>query len=121
MRSVVVVLPASMWAMMPMFRVRARGVLRGMRVDRGPLPAIVGEGLVGVGHAVDVFALLDGAAAVVGGVEDFVGQLLDHALLAAGAGVEDEPADGEGDAAGGVDLDGHLVVGAADAAGLDLD
>src|SRR5690606_14428738 len=32
------------------------------------LPAVVGEGLVGLGHAVRLFALLDGAAAVFRGV-----------------------------------------------------
>jgi hypothetical protein len=34
MRSVVVVLPASMWAMMPMLRVRSSGTVRGMATAR---------------------------------------------------------------------------------------
>src|SRR6266496_2808323 len=32
MRSVVVVFPASMWAMMPMFRIRSSGVVRGIAI-----------------------------------------------------------------------------------------
>src|SRR6266702_3351320 len=78
MRSVVVVLPASMCAMIPMFRQRFRGTvratvsishsarrtLRSFKLDSSrtgltvpcslfpALPAVVGECLVGLGHAV---------------------------------------------------------------------
>src|SRR5580700_8141670 len=113
MRSVVVVLPASMWAMMPMFLHRSNGTVldtafflssflnscslatepvkslislcflrrsslrpanseNQFSVLRSQLPPVVGEGLVGFGHAVNIFFLLDGSAAIVGGVEQFI-------------------------------------------------
>ena len=37
------------------------------------LPAVVGERLVGFGHAVHFFLALDGAAGVVGGIHQFGG------------------------------------------------
>src|SRR5690606_16051486 len=86
-----------------------------------PLPAVVGERAVGVGHLVDVLALLHRVAAVLRGVEDLVGQLLHHRLLAAAARVRDQPAHAERLGAVRPDVDRHLVGGAADAAGLDLD
>ena len=55
---------------MPMLRVRASGVCLGI-----VLPAVVRERLVGFRHAVDVFALLHGAAAQVGRVHQFVREL----------------------------------------------
>src|ERR671918_228030 len=53
MRSVVVVLPASMWAMMPMLRVRARGYSR----IASPLPpvtfcSVVATGIFSAGTAI---------------------------------------------------------------------
>ncbi len=36
------------------------------------LPPIVREGLIGLGHAVNVFFLLDGRAFAVGGVQQFI-------------------------------------------------
>src|SRR5215210_7943247 len=85
------------------------------------LPLVVRERLVGLGHTVRVVLLLDGIAAVVGGVEHLAGEAVDHRLLAAGAGGAHDPADGERAAALLRDLDGHLVGRAADAARLDLD
>src|SRR5882724_9514886 len=107
MRSVVVVLPASMWAMMPMFLQRSNVMVLGtflffpwvpvykvLKIFVAlRLPAIVGKSLVGFRHAVHVFLLLDRPALAVGGVEQFVGQLIDHALFAAFARIADEPAD----------------------------
>ena len=49
------------------------------------------------------------------------GELLHHRALGALAGEADQPAQGERGAPGGVDLDRHLVVRAADAAALDLE
>ena len=46
------------------------------------LPAVVGEGLVGLGHLVHVLAALHARAEAVGGVEDLVHQPLGHRLLA---------------------------------------
>src|SRR3954462_14762798 len=144
MRSVVVVLPASMCAMMPMLRTLLRSVvmstateslfLRGRYLGcgrrtsaRGAVfpsrrsPAVVGEGLVGLGHLVGVLALLHSGTEAVGGVEDLVHQALGHRLLTTVGGVAHEPAQGQRGAAAGLDLDRHLVGGATDTAGLDLD
>src|SRR3989344_4723820 len=85
------------------------------------LPAVVAEGPVGLGHLVGVLALLHRGAAVVRGVEQFGGQLLGHGVFAAVAGGVDQPADGQGAATVGTDLDRHLVGGAADATRPDLD
>src|ERR1700761_5264723 len=84
------------------------------------LPAVVGEGLVGLRHAVDVVLALVGVALLLGGIQELVGEPLGHRLLAALAGELDQPADGEGPGPAGRHLDGHLVGGAADAAGADL-
>src|SRR5213595_1139088 len=120
MRSVVVVFPASMWAMMPMLRIWSSGVVRGIalpysaktrgdqaptvgrsrsartpRQRRGvnpPLPAIVGEGPVGLGHPVRVFFLLYGLALALRGEDQLGGQPLRHVLLAPGAAERDQPA-----------------------------
>src|SRR5690606_1473784 len=88
---------------------------------RAPLPAVVGEGLVGLGHAVRFLALLDRATAVLGGVDELGGELARHAVLATLAGGVDQPAHRQRHAAGRADLDRDLVGGAADAARLHLD
>jgi hypothetical protein len=59
------------------------------------LPAVVGEGLVGLGHLVGVFATLHSGTETVGGIQDFVLEALGHRLFAAGLGVADQPAQGE--------------------------
>src|SRR5581483_8274283 len=105
MRSVVVVLPASMCAMIPMLRVLARSAALAISVSRLPcwrasagrtgvtgLPAVVGEGLVGFGHLVGVLAALHAGAEAVAGVEDLVHQPFGHRLLATLPRVADEPA-----------------------------
>jgi hypothetical protein len=81
----------------------------------------MGKGLVGLGHAMHVLALLDRIAFVARRVEDLGGQLVDHRLLAAPARVADQPAEGERGAPRGVDLDRDLIGGPADALRLDLD
>src|SRR4051812_40968089 len=124
-----------MWAMMPMLRTRSSSSILGTRDDfcvsttgialwervKGrPLPAVVGEGLVGLRHAVDVVLLLEGAALLVGGVEDLADELVDRPLLAPLAGGGHEPAHRERAGTARHDLDRHLVVGPADAPGADL-
>src|SRR3954470_21348406 len=84
-------------------------------------PAVVGEGLVGLGHLVGVLALLHSGTEAVGGVEKLVEQTLGHGLLATGAGVADEPAQRERVGATGLDLDRNLVRRTTDTAGLDLE
>src|SRR6516165_10433520 len=108
MRSVVVVLPASMWAMMPMFRQRSNGTVRGTLFSVSLLcrnaacyvssafsPPVVREGLICFRHAMDIFFLLDRGALAVGRIQQLVGQLVDHALFAALAAVRQNPANGQ--------------------------
>src|SRR3712207_8960908 len=48
----------------------------------GVLPAVVGEGLVGLRHPVDVVLALVRAALLVLGIQELVGEALGHRLLA---------------------------------------
>src|SRR5215213_10671544 len=156
MRSVVVVLPASMCAMMPMLRTLVRSVVmstatsqfllarwcqvlrtnrmgcprgaRSCRITaatgapwRRRSPAVVREGLVGLGHLVGVLTTLHSGAEAVGGVQDLVHQALGHRLLTAGGGVADQPAQRERHRPGAAHLDGDLVGRATDAAAADLE
>src|SRR5262249_33138612 len=59
------------------------------------LPAIVGKGLVGLGHTMYVVSLLDRAAPEIGGVVQFVGQLVGHSFFGPAARVGDDPAHGQ--------------------------
>src|SRR5256885_11456747 len=117
MRSVVVVFPASMWAMMPMFRTLSSGEVRAIFVSANFLVPEVAEGLVALSHLVRLFAALDGGAHAVGGVHQLPGELLLHRFPRSGPGVTHDPAPGQRRAAVRPDLDRHLVGGAADAAG----
>src|SRR5271154_5035531 len=119
MRSVVVVLPASICAAMPMLRYMLSGVMRAILLS--PLPAIMREGAVGVGHLVGVFALLDGAAAIVGGVHQFARQAALHGGFVAAARGGDQPADGQGARTVAAHFDRHLVGGTTDAARADFE
>src|SRR6188768_2670855 len=86
-----------------------------------PLPAVMRERFVRLRHAVDVVFPLPGAALLLVGVEDLAGETLGHRVLATGPGELNEPADRQGAGATGGDLDRHLVGGAADAAGANLE
>src|SRR5882724_6144274 len=79
------------------------------------------EGLVRFSHAVYIFFLLDGGAFTVGGVEQFVGELVFHSLFGAAAAIRQQPADGERGATVGIHFDRNLIVRATDAAGLDFE
>ena len=79
------------------------------------------ERTVGFRHTVGVFALLDGIAAVVRGIEQLGGETLDHGLVVAAAGSLDDPADRESLTALGANFDRNLVGRTTDAAGTDLD
>src|SRR5438105_592900 len=81
----------------------------------------MGEGLVGLGHPVEVVLALEGAALLVERVENLSCELLVHVLLAPLAREPDKPADGERPRAPLRYLDRHLVVRAADAAGAHLE
>src|SRR5262249_45148555 len=115
-----------MWAMIPMLRTRSSAttcsvifVLKSSFLIR--LPAVVRERLVRLRHPVDVVLALERAALLVQRVENLVGELVRHALLAALAGVRDEPAHRECAGAPLRHLDRHLIVRAADAAAADLE
>ena len=58
------------------------GINSESQVVRGrSLPAVVREGLVGLGHLVHVFTALDAGAKTVAGVEQLVHEALGHGLL----------------------------------------
>src|SRR5215203_223174 len=118
MRSVVVVLPASMCAMIPMFRTRSRAMFVATAISS---PPVVREGLVRLRHPVHVVLALERAALLVERVQQLAGELRRHSLLAAVAREGEEPADRKGAATPLRHLDGHLIVRAADAAALDLE
>src|SRR5262245_565491 len=133
-----------MWAMMPILRMRSSAMFLGTalkplsetttclsirkQVERAPgpgsrelLPAIVSEGLVGLRHAMRVFALLDRPALVARRGQNLRGELLVHGLVGPLASERDEPADGQGVAAVRTDLHGHLVIRSAHPPRLDLE
>src|SRR5690606_19891127 len=85
------------------------------------LPAVVREGLVGLGHLVRVLALLHSGTEAVAGIEELVEQTLGHGLLPTGAGVTDQPAQCQRVGTAGLDLDRDLVGGTTDTAGLGLE
>src|SRR4051812_30037650 len=129
MRSVVVVLPASICAEIPIFRYRSIGVARATVVTKRSfgkgwqkrLPAVVSEGLVGLSHTVRVFALADGGTAVLRGIHQLVSKAERHRLFAAVTGSLDHPAHGQCLAASRANFNGHLVGSTADAARLHFD
>src|SRR6478736_2485294 len=150
MRSVVVVLPASMCAMMPMLRTFVRSVSTSCATAKFPLfrllgcccryaratvpmsrpaaparparwsPAVVREGPVRLGHLVGVLASLDGGTQAIAGVEKLVRETLDHRLLSALLREGHQPTQGQRGRPLRADLDGNLVGGAADAAATHL-
>src|SRR5277367_3983166 len=85
------------------------------------LPAIVRERLVGLGHAVSIFALANRGAPILGGLHQFGSQAMCHGFFAAGGCRLNDPPHCERLAAVGANFDRHLVGGAADPAGLHLD
>ncbi|EAQ30599.1 hypothetical protein NAP1_07465 [Erythrobacter sp. NAP1] len=85
------------------------------------LPAVVREGAVRVRHAVRVFALLDGVAAVVGGIHQLTRQTGAHGGLGATASRTDQPADRESLGTLGANLDRHLVGRTTDTAAANFD
>src|SRR3954453_21599957 len=121
------VLPWSTWPIVPMLQcglVRSNFALAiVLSVDPATdlerlnrcLPAVVAEGLVGLGHPMGVLALLHGRPAVVDRVVQLVGKPLLHRMLAALAGGVDDPADRQSLAALGPNFDGYLIGGTADA------
>src|SRR5690349_9875526 len=68
---------------------------RSIVTARRPLPAVVREGLVGLGHAVNVVLALPGRPLLLSGVDDLGGEAVGHRVLAAVPRVVDQPAHGE--------------------------
>src|SRR5439155_5848065 len=85
------------------------------------LPREVGEGLVGVGHAVDVLALGEGGPFLVVGSRKLFGQLQKHGPALLFAHRPENPANRQRLLPVAVDLHRHLVRGTADAAAANLD
>src|SRR5437773_6988268 len=141
MRSVVVVLPASMWATMPMFRILSSDTLITTpnygTGDSGPgtghiltpvpspksrlwLPSIMRKCLIRFGHAVRVLALLHGAALPGGCIQNLSDEFVHHRpLVLTRPRIFDQPAPPYGDAPLGPDLDRHLIRRPANAPGPD--
>src|SRR5690606_34212163 len=82
------------------------------------LPAIVCKRPVGFRHPVGVFLLPHSCAGIVCRIHNFIGQALLHRLLIAQPRVVDQPAQSQTGAPVRLHLDGHLVVGPADARAL---
>src|SRR5260370_25525583 len=91
---------------------------RGRITSQRGLPAIVRERLVGLGHAVSIFALADRGAAILGGLHQFGGKAMRHGLLATGSGGFDGPTHRERLATIGAPFARPLVRCAADGSGF---
>src|SRR6266403_2551376 len=130
MRSVDVVFPASMCAMIPMLRVssslNARPIapcapffspvrIATASLTRTPLPAVVRERLVRFRHAMHVFLLLHGPAARIGRVNQFIRQLIHHRLACALPRILQQPANRQRLPPERVHFHRHLIVRAAHA------
>src|SRR6266403_3227178 len=130
MRSVDVVFPASMCAMIPMLRVssslNARPIapcapffspvrIATASLTKTPLPAVVRERLVRFRHAMHVFLLLHGPTARIGRVNQFIRQLAHHRLARALPRILQQPANRQRLPPERVHFHGNLVVRAAHA------
>src|ERR1051326_7502729 len=107
MRSVVVVFPASMCAMIPMFRTLSIATGRSAIFSATFISLIpeVAERIVAFSHPMGFFLSLHRTAGVLSRVEDLERELLGHALAAALTREADDPAAGQGQTAVGPDLD----------------
>src|SRR5437899_8566482 len=123
MRSVVVVLPASMCAMIPMFRTLSiatgRSCIFSAKLISLSVPEM-GESLVAFRHPMGFFLPLDRPPRVLGRLENLERELLGHALPAPLPREPHDPPPRERQPALRPDLHGDLVGGATDAARLDL-
>src|SRR6266571_1485139 len=112
MRSVDVVFPASMCAMIPMLRVSSslntrpmfpetslfspvRVATASLTISTNPLPPVMRERLIGFRHAVHVFLLLDRSATRIGRVDQFIREFVNHGLPRALPRILQQPADGQ--------------------------
>src|SRR3954453_12580117 len=113
-----------MWAMIPMFLTRSSATFASVTAKSSSvpsLPAVVGEGLVGLRHPVHVVLALERVALLLERVEDLAGKLVLHVLLAPVARVRHQPAERQRAAAPLRHLDRNLVVRATDTAAANLE
>src|SRR6202022_4786017 len=126
MRSVDVVFPASMCAMIPMLRVSSSLNARAILSFQVPLlrnsflPAIMRERLVRFRHAVHVFLLLHGPAARIRRVNQLIRELVHHGLACALPRILQQPAYRQRLPAERIHFHRNLVVRAAHASRLNL-
>src|ERR1700687_5416201 len=124
MRSVVVVLPASICAMIPMFRTLSITTGRSCIFSATLISLLVpevGESLVTFRHPVGFLFALHRSARVLGSVKQLYCELLQHALPATLPSETDDPAPRQRQPALWSDLDRYLVGRATDASRLDLE
>src|SRR5258708_1063629 len=123
-RSVVVVLPASICAMIPMFRTLSIATGRSCIFSATLISLLVpevGESLVAFRHPVGFLFALDRATRVLGRVKQLERELLRHALPATQPSETDDPATSQRQAALRPDFNWDLVGRPAHAPGLDLE
>jgi hypothetical protein len=94
-----------------------QGLLPG-RVKVFQLPTEVCEGLVGLGHFVNIVALADGSTLALVGLHDLGCERLAHGRTFPGIGEIHDPAQGQGGLAVRRNLQRHLIGGATHAARL---
>src|ERR1700737_658942 len=124
MRSVVVVLPASMCAMIPMFRTLSIATGRSCIFSATLISLLVpevGESLVAFRHPVGFLFALDRSSRVLGSVKQLERELLRHAFPATLPSETNYPAPRQRQPALRPDLNRHLVGRATDAPRLDLE
>src|SRR4030088_3575960 len=112
MRSVVVVLPASICAMIPMFRTLSIATGRSCIFSATLISLLVpevGESLVAFRHPVGFLFALDRSTRVLGSVKELECKLLGHAFPTTLACETDDPAARQGEPALRADLDRDLV------------
>src|SRR6267143_434713 len=126
MRSVDVVFPASMCAMIPMLRVSSSLNTRAILSFQVPLPrnsllpAIVRECLVRFRHAVHVFLLLHRPAARIRRIDQLIRELVHHRLARALPRILQQPANRQRLPTERIDFHRNLVVRAAHAPRFDF-
>src|SRR5210317_713417 len=79
------------------------------------------EGFVSFGHAMGIFAFLDGGTTVSSGIHEFTGKALLHGFFTTATSKTYDPANCQGVTTLIANLDRHLVGGTTDTTGLDFD
>ena len=125
----VVVFPASIWAMMPILRVLSKGTILGIALyrekkeaDQPPpflrifflnLPSIMSKGAIRLRHTMSVFFFLYCGASIISRVQQFTRQLFFHGLFATIARRLDQPAHAQRNTPLWPNLYRNLIGGAA--------